>query len=386
MSSYNFILNKEEYPLLSQFKKQELDKIVQLIFKTGYESIFPSKPNSDPLVGKITSLENTLERLIGIGSGSSKKGELAEYILANHMTSRYGDIIYNDTSHVPHSGDANIMFDGNDTKIMLESKNYTNKVNKDEVDKMRFDMIHSNIRWGIFISWNSNIIDKREFDIEIFHEKGTTYHIIFISNLSNDIDRLDLAIQLVRKLIVYNNNNSITWIAHMIQNDIDQLNSIISKNYQLRIWFEEMEGNMNQQFNKFYTKLRDYMYEMDQQIKIIIDRLTNTTNTALETDHDIYNLYLESYKDNKKLFPVIAMLCDVLKQFKIIIDGDNMVYKNVVIGNIKVMGKKIAVYWNKYKHTSELGLDDNNTSFSMIRVILTSIVNPIENPIVNSIE
>ena len=40
-------------------------------------------------------------------------------------------------------------------------------------------------------------------------------------------------------------DTSITWIYNMIENDIILLNSIISKNYQLRIWFEEMETNMD---------------------------------------------------------------------------------------------------------------------------------------------
>jgi hypothetical protein len=365
-------INLDDFPHLNKIKKNELDSTLKLVFKTGYECLFPSNISSDPLVNKITSLENTLERLIGIGS--SKKGELGEIVLEQHIKSRYGDIMYTDMSQISHSGDAMIKFDGNNTKIMLESKNYTNKVNKDEVEKMKFDMIHTNITWGIFLSWNSNIIDKREFDIEIFHEKGTTYHIVYISNLSSDIDRLDLAIQLVRKLINHSNNldSNITWIYNMIQNDIILLNSIISKNYQLRIWFEEMEISMNTQMNKYYTKMRDYMFEMDQMIKTIVDRITNTTIQSIETNHDMYNMYLEKYKDNKKMFPVLSMLLDIMKQYKIYINEDNIIHSDIIIGNIKVMGKKISVCWDKYKHTSELGIDNNVESFNMIRLFASS--------------
>ena len=372
----NIKINIEDYPHLKKIKKNELDSILSIIFKTGYECLFPSNISSDPLVNKITSLENTLERLIGLGS--SKKGELGEIILEQHIVSRYGDIHYTDMSQTNHSGDAIIKFDGNNTKIMLESKNYTNKVNKDEVDKMKYDMIHTNITWGIFLSWNSNIIDKREFDIEIFHEKGTTYHIVYISNLSNDIDRLDLAIQLVRKLIQHSNTDStstITWIYNMIQNDLILLNSVISKNYQLRIWFEEMETSMNSQMNKYYTKMRDYMFEMDQMIKTIVDRITNTTIQSIDTNHDTYNLYLEKYKDNKKLFPIISMLLDIMKKYVICIDEDNMIHRDTIIGTIKVMGKKINVYWERYKHTSELGIDNNVESFNMIRLFASSYNN-----------
>jgi hypothetical protein len=372
MSIVNISIDLEKYPVLQKLKKNELNQMIETIFKTGYETIFPSNVSSDPLVGKITSLESTLERLIGIGS--NKKGELAEVILESHINNRYGDILYSDMSQVSHSGDAHIKFDGMDTTIMLESKNYTTKVNKDEVDKMKSDMIHCNIRWGIFISWNSNIINKKEFDIEIFHEKGIQYHSIYVSNLSSDIDRLDLAIQLIRKLIQYTDNTAldknITWIYSMIQNDIEQLNNIVSKNYQLRLWFEEMETGMNQQMSRYYTKMRDYMYEMDCKIKEIINRITNTTSQSIETNHSIYNLYLEKYKDNKKLFPILSQLLDIFKQHNITLDDDdNMIQLDTTIGKIKIMGKKITVYWDKYKHMSELGFDNNATCFDMIKLL-----------------
>ena len=365
--SYNLNINLDKYPVLQKFKKTELDQIIETIFNTGYETIFPSKISSDPLVGKITSLETTLERLLGIGS--SKKGALAEVILESHIKSRYGDIMYQDMSQISHSGDAHILIDN--TNVILESKNYINKINKDEIAKMKYDMIHTNMRWGIFISWASTIIDKKEFDIEIFHEKGAQYFCIYVYNLLSDIDRLDLAIQLIRKLIKYTDmkNGNITWIYNMIQNDIDRLNDIISKNYQLRIWFEEMETNTHLQMNRFYTKMRDYMYEMDNTVKEIIDRITNTTTLSIETNHSIYNSYLDKYKDNKKLFPILSKLLDVFKEFKIIINEDNILINDEHIGIIKVMAKKITVYWNKYMITSELGLEPNIESFNMIKLI-----------------
>ena len=371
---HNYKLDLSLYPFLEKLKKKELQETLELIFSTGYETMFPSNIISTPLISKINTLESTLEKLIGISS--SKKGAIAELALESHITSRYGDISYTDMSQENHSGDAMIKFDTNDTMIMLESKNYTNKVNKDELNKMKFDMISCNIRWGIFISWNSNIIDKKEFDIEIFHEKGIQYYIVYISNLSSDIDRLDLAIQLIRKLIHHTDNKlldkNINWIYSMIQNDIDHLNSIVTKNYQLRIWFEDMEHSMNLQLNKFYNKLRDYMYEMDHLIKDIIDKIANTSSTSIEINHSLYNLYLEKYKDNKKLFPVLSKLLDMFKEYKIIINEDDIFYKEDNIGTIKVMGKKITIYWNKFKHISELNYDNNIESFNMIKLLCSS--------------
>ena len=369
---YRLDLNLDNYPMLKALKKDQLSTTIELIVKTGYETIFPSKPSIDPLYGKITSLESTLERLMGIGS--SKKGEMAELVLENHIKNRYGDVTYIDMAHTPHSGDAWIKFDNNTTNILLESKNYTNKVNKDEIDKMKFDMIHCNIKWGIFLSWNSNIIGMKEFDIEMFQDKGMQYNIIYIANLSSDIDRLDLAIQLIRKLITMNFTKNITWIQSIIENDLLQLNNIISKNYQFRIWFEDMDTSIKHQLNKYYSKMREYMFEIDNSIKNISERIMNSTLQSINVDHDSFNQYLSLYKDNKKLFPVLAQLVDTLKQYSITVKDDIIYYKDTVIASIKVMGKKILIVWETLKQTSELGMEDNTSSFTIIKILLESIV------------
>ena len=164
----NLTLSKTEYPILFQLKKKEMEKIVNKIFNLGYSILYP-KPNindrsfehkeivekieslrdnfnNPDLNDKISSLETSLERLIGLSNSSMKKGELAEYILENIFIQRYGDISYKNTNHIPHSGDAWLTL-YNDKIVMLESKNYTSVVNKDEVIKMQNDMITNHIKW-----------------------------------------------------------------------------------------------------------------------------------------------------------------------------------------------------------------------------------------------
>ena len=42
-------------------------------------------------------------------------------------------------------------------KIILEIKNYTNTVNRDEITKLEYDMKYNNINWAIMTSFNSNL-------------------------------------------------------------------------------------------------------------------------------------------------------------------------------------------------------------------------------------
>ena len=120
---------KSEYSSLFKIKPEELNTTIFSIFDTGYNIMFP-KPitvdntnyeylqivnkldslknniNNDTLNNKITLLENSLEKLIGLSSSSAKKGELAENILENIFNSRYGDIEFKNMSQTSHSGDA----------------------------------------------------------------------------------------------------------------------------------------------------------------------------------------------------------------------------------------------------------------------------------------
>jgi hypothetical protein len=92
---------------------------------------------------------------------------MAEILLENIVNERYGDIKFVSKSQTPHSGDA-WLYLPDDKIIMLESKNYTSTVNKDEVIKLQSDMITHNITWGILVSFNSMIQGMKELDFHTF--------------------------------------------------------------------------------------------------------------------------------------------------------------------------------------------------------------------------
>ena len=180
-------LNENEYPMLKNLKKKELDKYLIKIFKTGYQIHFPSNDkieqqleynelierietiknelkdeiNNSEISDKINSLESSLTKLIGISSNSCKKGNFGENVLEEIFSKRYGDIQFERKSQVAHSADAWLYLpDGK--IIMLESKNYTTTVNKDEINKLQSDMVTHHIKWGIITSFNSMIQGMKE--------------------------------------------------------------------------------------------------------------------------------------------------------------------------------------------------------------------------------
>ncbi len=372
----HFNITEKEFPILFKFKKKEIDLIVKDIFKIGYESYFPEKNmegivENNKLVNKLDTLETVLEKLIGISSSSMRKGEIAENVLENLITKKYGDIKYIPMAQVNHSGDAWLNFDSFEENVMLESKNYTVKVNKDEIIKMKNDMVTNNIQWGILVSFNSQIQGYREFDIDTFNHEGKVYTIVFLSELSKDIDRIDMGIQVIRKLVCnYSKLNNFPWITSKIKSDLEKLNEIINLNYQLRNWFIEMENNIKNSLNKYYTNMRDYQHKIDISINDIIKNIEGTMEDSLiKTDFNYPN-YLNQYKDNKKLFMILTKIVDKFKEKNIIVEDDNLIINNEIIGNIKIQKKKIYLYSKKINATSEFGIEEKDNVYGFIDLLI----------------
>lgn len=354
----NIKIYKKDYPVLFQLKKRDFDKTVNQMFKIGYTGLFPTINNTDiqeiiqkqDFNNKISTLESTLEKLIGLSNSSSRKGMLAENILENIFNERYGDIIYKKTNHIPHSADA-WLYLPDDKIIMLESKNYTSTVPKEEVNKLEKDMITHHIKWGLFISLNSNIQGMKELDLYTFTYNNENYNIFMISTLSTDINKLDLSLQILRKMmILYNDLNKFPWIVNNIKLELNNLTSILEKNYLLRDHFYSMEKDIQKSLYNHHIKIRDYQYDIENKINDIIKKITSTMNESLEENNilDIITLYKNNIQKKDqitdKLIPILQRISDVCKKKNFIVNETfQLYYQNNIIGNIKICVKKIVI-------------------------------------------
>jgi len=363
----NLLLNTNDYPLLDQLNNDQIKKI----FSVGYSILYPNvnineksieyneiinkiellnnNMNNNNLGSKLSTLEQSLEKLIGLSTSSAKKGEIAENILENIFNQRYGDINFKNMSQVAHSGDAWLYLpDGK--IIMLESKNYTNVVNKDEVIKMQNDMINHHIKWGIFLSFNSNIQGMKDIDFHIFNHNNENYQVLMISNLSNDISRLDLGITLIRKLLnYYNDLEKFPWLVNNIKSELDQLNELLEHNYLLRDNFINMEKNIMKDINGFYTILRDYQFTMDSKIKEIISKITLTMDESINFNKIDYTNFINTCMlKEKKLGPIATKITDIFKKKEIVESDLILKNKNNIIGCIKIQTKKISIELSNY--------------------------------------
>lgn len=392
----NLKLNEKEYPMLNNFKKKELNKYLIKIFKTGYQIHFPSNDkikqqleytelierienikdelkdeiNNSEISDKINSLESSLTKLIGISSNSCKKGNFGENVLEEIFSKRYGDIQFEKKGHIAHSGDA-WLYLPNSKIIMLESKNYTTTINKDEITKLQADMINHHIKWGILTSFNSMIQGMKELDFHTFTHNNETYSVIMISNLSTDIHKLDLALQIIRKLIAnFDNFDEFPWVVKDITQSLNELNQIVQKNYNLRDSYYSMEREIQKSLSYFHVLLRDYQYDIENKIGELISKIQNTMNSSITQTllkSTNFNELLDKYQD-KKILPILVRLIDVIqsKKWQVYLDKDTnewiLKFKGTEVGRIKIQIKKaiINILDNDITLHLHLGKDKEN--------------------------
>lgn len=376
-------LNISDYPILNNINKDDFNDFIMKIFNTGYHIHFPKYQITEHnhmmlkinelhdsiknlnIVDHITSLDTSLNKLIGLSSNSNKKGHFAENILETIFETRYGDIKFDRKSQTAHSGDAWLILPDN-TIVILESKNYTTTVNKDEILKLQNDMIENYIKWGIMISFNSQIQGFRELDYHTFIHNNETYSIIMISNLANNISKLDLGLQIIRKLILQLNDKiNFPWIVNDINSSLVELNDIVKKNYQLRDLYYSMERDIQKSLSSYHIKLRDYQYEIELKITEITNKINSTMNKS-----DIVNVnspdLLKLHQD-KKISTLLSRLLDVINENKWEVEVKEynlwkVNYKDEIIAEIKIQLKKIIINIinNDLIITLNLGKDKEN--------------------------
>ena len=372
-------LSNKDYPMLQAIKKKDINKLAMDIFHSGYMVYFPNKDKTlenqeyeymknslvalreeiadsnlidigDIIVSKINDkiepLNNSLSKLLGLQTASCKKGELGENIIQNAFTTRYGDILYEDKSQVAHSGDAWLLLP--DSKVvMIETKNYTNTINKNEIVKMEYDMKHNNIRFCLFLSLNAPIQGFRDMDFHTFTHNGNMYFAIMVSNLTNNISKLDLAFNMIRKLIeIMNTPEKFPWIQKKIHEGLNRVNEIITKNYLLRDNFYIMEKSIYSAMDVYHKELRNFQYELEETIKLLTNEINSTMDDSIQKKDSIREILLK-HKD-KKIYPIVSHIGDLIEkknwQINSIDDNKYELYnKGQKIGYFEVQLKKVKI-------------------------------------------
>ena len=198
-------------------------------------------------------------------------------------------------------------------KCLVEIKNYNYVVNKDEVIKFKNDLRTTNNNLGIFISFQTNICGKKIIDYETYDDK----HIIYISNISNDMNKINCSILLLESIYKYiskkNIDNRIDQIKETIMHNFENLEELLKNISNLRNDYNQMEVNIKSSLDSHYNKLREYELDIKEKMQLVWSNLFSDLSKLNKSYIDNNDLILKQISNKSKVKIILTKLFEFLK-------------------------------------------------------------------------
>ena len=360
-------LNEYEFPRLFELNEDNIPDILKKIITFGYNCYFPEpiidtvqedSKSEQQSEQKIELLDKLINKLTGISNNSKKIGIFGENYIQELISKNFIGMAYQQTGESDHSGDGLITLN-NGAEILVEIKNYSTVVNDDEINKFTLDMKTTKRKFGLFISITTKINKMKIIDLKTFIHDNETYYQFYISNLNDDLHRLEVGILLLQVLSEYTN----TKIKEFTLDDTikDKLNSLIdqiNENETLRGYFLDTEKDIRNSLNSFYQKLRDNHMNMENKIKNIFIALKD--NNVINLPNEIEENELLIKHKNTKIINILKKTIDYLdtKSIEYSSSDKEIMIKN--IGVIKILKEKIELHTK-----SKLKIPINNDTWKL---------------------
>ena len=139
------------------------------------------------------SLNATVSDMLKKMENGSSKGKISENIVFNILNTLYPsaqDIEY--VGDKKETGDIMLVRENKPT-ILIENKNWEKIVSKEEVKKFIHDVETQNC-CGLFLSQNTGIANKRNFEITIHNSK---HILLFLHDVNYDAEKIKLGIEII---------------------------------------------------------------------------------------------------------------------------------------------------------------------------------------------
>lgn len=401
-------LDKNIFPKLFDYKGDELNNIILNLLNIGYQNVYSSinekklitnidnsfRRYKDDIIldnnnikdkisllesnlnnlnvdNKLNELSNIINKLFGISNNSCKKGDISEKLIYDIISQKFKNYNYEKKSHIAHHADGELS-SSTGFKSLVEIKNYNHVVNKDELEKFKYDLKYTNNNFGIFLSLQSGIVGKNIIDYEIYEDN---IHIIYISKLMDDINKLDYGIILSEILFkmnsTFSNDIKVDEITSKIKNKFNELDIILKKTVNLRVEYDKLELSIKSNLNMFYSSLRNYEIELKLKMDDIWKELINDLSRDYVDMKD--KLLLEMSKKDK-CYKIMERLFDILERHNINIRSDEneiIMMRDKRIGMIKKMKDKVVVSIDNINITFK---GNDNSDYEFLELLLKKCI------------
>jgi len=418
----NLNINEQLFPKLLELDKDKLDDTILFLLNIGYQSVFSSvneknliknmddtcrKFKDEIILGvdsknelikdriqhlqnnvseldintKIDEFSKILEKLFGISTSSSKKGEISEDLIYKILSDKYPNYCYDVKRHIAHHADGELT-SPTGMKCLVEIKNYSNTVNKDEIIKFKYDLKYTGNKLGIFISLQTGVCGRKNIDYEMYQDGEEIYHIIYISKMMEEVLKLDCGILLLESLYKINTKDNldlkIDQIKSVIYHNFNELELVINKTDKLRSDYDILEKSLKSNMDIFYNHLRSYEIELKQNMQKI---WVNLFNDLKDIDKNYIDTKLELLTvigEKDKCYLLISRIFDLLNKYNINITYDSSYYYmnkgDFNVGTIKKMKDKVVITLENPSITiSFKSNDDNNSNFDFMDLLINKI-------------
>ena len=353
--SVNLELNESEFPRLFELSEEAMPNILKKIFVFGYNCYFPEPiiesldnvnklsddANSTKLDQKLDLVDTLINKLTGVSNNSKKIGIFGENYIHELISKNFIGMSYQQTGETDHSGDGLLTL-SNGSEILVEIKNYSTIINDDEINKFTYDMKTTKRKFGLFISISTKINKTKTIDLKTFVYENQTYYQFYISNLNEDLHRLEVGILLLQLLSEYTNHKNKEYtLDETIKDKLNTLIDQVNENEKLRGCFLDTEKEIRNSLNIFYQKLRDNHMDMENKIKNIFTCLKDNNITNLPDEIEDNELLIK-YKDSK-IINILKKTIDYLdtKSIEYTCLDKEITLKN--IGCIKIFKDKLEL-------------------------------------------
>lgn len=401
-------LDKNIFPKLFDYKGDELNNIILNLLNIGYQNVYSSinekklitnidnsfRRYKDDIIldnnnikdkisllesnlnnlnvdNKLNEFSNIINKLFGISNNSCKKGDISEKLIYDIISQKFKNYNYEKKSHIAHHADGELS-SSTGFKSLVEIKNYNHVVNKDELEKFKYDLKYTNNNFGIFLSLQSGIVGKNLIDYEIYEDN---IHIIYISKLMDDINKLDYGIILSEILFkmnsTFSNDIKVDEITSKIKTKFNELDIILKKTVNLRVEYDKLELSIKSNLNMFYSSLRNY--EIDLKLKM--DDIWKELINDLSKDYvDMKDKLLLEISKKDKCYKIMERLFDILRRHNINIRSDEneiIMMRDKRIGMIKKMKDKVVVSIDNINITFK---GNENSDYEFLELLLKKCI------------
>jgi hypothetical protein len=406
-----FTIPQEYLDNLTEFDPQELNLIAKAQFIQWYNSTY-SRSNStsqqididsklevinsrisNQVTSSITTFANTINsnldqlnrtthELYGL-SKSNKKGGVLEDAIEDTIKKNFTDYSYTNTASVPHHGDG-LLESPSGLKAILEMKNYTHTVGSEQIAKLKYDMKHTGILYGLMVSTNSSIQGHKSIDIESFDQDGTKYCIVYISWIHGEPHKLNTGIALLEHLFLLDRRdkdptvfNPINKIHELIESDLNDLVTQLNTFAQLKTRYLGMEKVFKDQLDGFYLHLRETEISLKQSIEKIwknIDKKFELVSAITKSSEQI----LTKFGSGKAGIILTRLYDDILKPntIDLYLDPSDQIYlywSDKKIGSVKLVSKRVDIQFDN--PDIKLSINESNAliNYRLLKTVIKDV-------------